>query len=380
MSRTVLERAHSLLQRMKFSHVISLLESGNSPELYRESFDYFLTAGIACLYLGDTGSAGAYFQRARHIRMTDPTLLNSQAVLFLRRGDTDRAISYYLDVLDYDPDNKIALDAMEFIRTHGTYEEVCRAVDSGEIERFYPPLGVNPDTIKRIALSVLAGIVLALFIFNSGKIFHSARAIRFSPSSKKKADLSELFLSLDEIDNAQKKDLSGLGYKYILSDTQIKKSYDMAMTYFQDYRENASLVEINRLLNSNASDSIKAKARMISSYFTEQTFDSLTNYGDNVEYATVAKEPELYLGCWVAWSGRISNAVTEGSSYRCDLLVGYENMERVEGFVPLFFEEAPYPAIDGERPVKVLAKIQVENGKILLNGRAVFQPLRRSGE
>lgn len=67
MARTDLEKAHSLLQRRKFSYVISLLESGNNPEIYRESFDYFLTGGLACLYLGDTGSAGTYFQRARRI-------------------------------------------------------------------------------------------------------------------------------------------------------------------------------------------------------------------------------------------------------------------------------------------------------------------------
>ena len=377
MSRSVLERAHNLLQRRKFSHVISLLESGNNPELYRESFDYFLTAGIACLYLGDTGSAGAYFQRARHIRMTDPTLLNSQAVLFLRRGDTDRAISYYLDVLDYDPDNKVALEAMEFIRTHGSYDEVCRAVDSGDIERFYPPLGINPDTIKRIALSVLAGVVLALLIFNFPRFSRGMRGMKVSHSGKR-ADLSYLFLSVDEMGKAHRDDLTGTYYRYILSDSQIKKSYELAMTYFQDYRENASQVEINRLLNSNASESIKAKAKMISSYFTEHTFDSLTDYGDNIEYADVSKEPELYIGCMVAWSGRISGGITQGHSYRCDLLVGYENLERVEGFVPLFFEEAPYPMIDGTRPVRILAKIKVENGKILLEGRAVYQPLRQN--
>lgn len=371
-----LEKAHSLLQRRKFSHVISLLESGNNPEFYRESFDYFLTAGIACLYLGDIGSAGAYFQRARHIRMTDTTLLCAQAVLFLRRGYVDRAISYYVDVLDYDPDNKLALDAMEFIRAHGTYEEICKTIDSGEIERFYPPLGINPDVIKRIALSVLAGVALAFLIFNFGNFSRSIRGIRL-PVSGQRADLSSLFLSVDELGNARSKDLSGGVYKYILTDSQIKKSYDLAMKHFQDYRENASQIEINRILNSNASDAIKAKANMISTYFKEATFDSLADYNDNIEYADVAKEPELYLGCMVAWSGRVSNAVTEGTSYRCDLLVGYENMERVEGFVPLFFEVAPYPAIDGERPVKVLAKIQVENGKILLRGRAVYQPVKR---
>lgn len=376
MSHSPLEKAHSLLQRRKFSHVISLLESGNNPEFYRESFDYFLTAGIACLYLGDTGTASAYFQRARHIRMTDPTLLCAQAVIFLMRGYTDKAINYYVDVLDYDPDNKVALAAMEFIRTHGSYEEVCKAVDAGEIKRFYPPLGVNPDLIKRIALSALAGLVLAFLILNFGNFSRAARGIRL-PSSSGRADLSSLFLSVDEMGNAHKQDLSGGVCKYILTDSQIKKSYDLAMSNFQNYRENASQVEINRLLNSNASDSIKAKANMISTYFKEPTFDSLSDYNDNVEYLDVAKEPELYLGCTVAWSGRVSNAVTENGSYRCDLLVGYENMERVDGFVPLFFETAPYPAIDGERPVKVLAKIEVENGKILLRGRAVYQPVKR---
>ena len=371
-----LEKAHSLLQRRKFSHAISLLESGNNPEIYSESFDYFLTAGIACLYLGDTGTAGMYFQRARRIRITDPTLLCAQAVLFLQRGYVDRAISYYVDILDFDPNNKLALEAMEFIRTHGTYEEVCKAVDSGEIERFYPPLGVNPDVIKRIAFSVLCGILLAFLIFNFGNFSRSIKGIK-GPSSGKRADLSSLFLSVDEKGNPHKQDLSGGVYKYILTDSQIKKSYDLAMSNFQDYRENAAQVEINRILNSNASDSIKAKANMISTYFKEHTFDSLADYNDNIEYADVAREPELYLGCMVAWSGRVSNAVTEDGSYRCDLLVGYENMERVEGFVPLFFETAPYPAIDGERPVKVLAKIQVENGKILLRGRAVYQPLKR---
>ncbi|MBQ8014102.1 MAG: hypothetical protein IJ257_06890 [Treponema sp.] len=376
MARSDLERAHSFLQRRKFSQAITILESGNNPEIYRESFDYFLTAGIACLYLGDTGSAGAYFQHARHIRMTDPTLLCAQAVLFLRRFDVEKAINYYVDVLDYDPDNKLALSAMEFIRAHGTYDEICAIVDSGEIEKFYPPLGPNPDTIKRIVFSVCAGIFLAFLILNFGRFRIAGASLRHS-LPKDRADLSELFLSVEEMGNAHKKDLSGGTYKYILSDTQIKKSYDMAMTYFQNYRENASQVEINRLLNSNASDAIKAKAEMISSYFTERTFDSLSDYNDGIAYQDVAKEPELYLGCWVDWSGRVSNALSEGKSYRCDLLVGYENMERVEGFVPLYFAEAPYPAIDGERPVRVLAKIQVENGKIRLDGKAVYQPVKR---
>ncbi|MBQ9207186.1 MAG: hypothetical protein IJ158_10825 [Treponema sp.] len=377
MSRGTLERAHSLLQRRKFSHVISLLESGENPEIYRESFDYFITAGIACLYLGDTGSAGAYFQRARRIRLTDSTLLCAQAVLFLRRGDTARAIEYYVDVLDAEPDNKIALSAMEFIRTRGTYDEVNRAIDSGEIEKFYPPLGPNPDVIKRIFFSALAGIILALLIFNIGKFFSGIQNFHIS-SSKERPDLSGLFLTVDDLKNSQKNKSSAGTYTYFLSDDEIKKSYGLVKKYSTDYKENAARVEINRLLLSNADESTKANLRILLTHFGEHTFDSLSDTDDNIAYRDVAKEPDLYLGCIVSWSGRVSNGMSEGNSYRCDLLVGYEKMERVEGFVPLFFEEAPYPAIDVERAVTVLGKIEVENGKILLKGRAIYQPIKQN--
>lgn len=370
MSRTDLEKAHSFLLRRKFSEAVSLLESGNNPKIYRESFSYYMTAGLACLYLGDTGSADAYFQRARHIRTTDPALLNAQAVLFLRRGDTDRAIQYYLDVLEYDPKNKIALSAMEFVKAHGSYEEICRIIDNGEIEKFYPSIGLNPDIVKRISLSVIAGVILAIILLNSNRIGLSYK-LHFSDNVE---GLDQLYLTVEEQKNPQTKDMTGDVYRYVLNDEEILKSYEKAVNYYGDHRENASQVEINRLLNSNASEAIKNNAKIVESYFQEPTFDSLT---DNYDYATVASDPVLYIGCWVSWGGRISNVLTEGDSFRCDLLVGYETMERIDGFVPLYFEKAPYPVLDGGRPVKVLARITEKDGKIVLNGRAVYQPLKK---
>lgn len=370
MSRTDLEKAHSFLLRRKFSKAISLLESGSNPKIYRESFSYYMTAGLACLYLGDTGSANVYFQHARHIRTTDPTLLNAQAVLFLRRGDTDRAIQYYLDVLEYDPGNKTALAAMEFVKSHGSYEEICKIIDNGEIERFYPSIGVNPEVVKRVAFSAVAGIILAVVLLNSGKIIGASCKVHYSENV---AGLEELYLTVDEEKNPQAKD-GAKDAKYVLTESEILKSYEKAVNYYGDHRENAAQVEVNRILNSNASDAIKQNSRTVESYFQEPTFDSLT---DNYDYAAVAKDPALYLGCWVSWGGRISNALSEGDSFRCDMLVGYETMERIDGIVPLHFEKAPYPPLDAERAVRVLAKITEKDGRIVLEGRAVYQPLKK---
>ncbi|MBR1535339.1 MAG: hypothetical protein IJ630_00190 [Treponema sp.] len=377
MAHTPLEKAHSLLRRRKFSHVISILESGNNPEIYRETFDYFLTAGLACLYLGDTGSAGAYFQRARHIRLTDPTLLCAQAVLFLRRGDTEKALSYYIDVLDEDPDNKVALSAIEFIRTHGT-DELYTAIDSGEIEKFYPPLGINPDWIKRVILSALVGLALALLILNLGNFSKIFRHIPVS-FGKERKDLKEFFLPVEDIKAMQQSDSAATSYKYTLSEEQIKHSYELVKAYSTAYKENAARVEINRLLLSNANNELKTRMKIVLSHFTEPTFDSLITNKDNIDYATVrdSNESELYLDCMVSWSGRIANAQSIGTSYRFDLLVGYENLDRMEGIVPVFFEEAPYPELDGERTVHVLGKISSQDGSILLKGRAVYQEIRK---
>lgn len=364
MSRSVLDSAHMLLKRRKFSLAISILES--NAEIYEEDFDYYITLGTACLYVGDAGSAASYFGRAREIKLTDTNLLLGQAAIFLRRGDTERAIQYYLEILENDPSNSTAKEAMEFIRTHGEYTEICKYVDSGKICRFYPPLGVNPDVIRNIILATVAACII---IVTAARFIPKPRHSSIGP----RANLEKLELTSDEHRNPQEKDLSGTVVQYILSDEQINKCYENAMQYFQDKRDNACLVEINRLLNSNASFSIKQKSNVLKSYLAEPTFDSLV---DNYTYTQVANDPLLYLDAWVVWSGRVSNAEElANGAWRCDLLVGYENMKTVEGIVPLTFDPAPVPSIDGERAVQVLAQITLDSGRISLKGKSVYQPL-----
>lgn len=366
MSKPTIDIARALVQKRKFADAIDLLE--DSREIYRESFEYYLLFGTACLYVGDTGTANQNFQKARHIKIKDTRLLLGQAALFLRRGDTDLAIQYYLDVLDIEPQNKIARSAMEFIRTQGNYETIVRWVDSGKIEKFYPPLGRNLNELVRVIASAVAGVVLAFIILHFMNLDSGRRAYG------NRADLSELTLTSEEQENALETDLSGGVYRYILTDKQIMKAYDDARMYFQDYRDNMARVEVNRILNSNASSSIKKKADLLLSYFEEPTFDSIT---DNFPYADVAQDPVLYVGCWVVWSGRISNAVQMEDSFKCDLLVGYETLDHVDGIVPVLFTPSPKPEIEGGRPVKILSKIGIENGKISLAGRTVYQPVQK---
>jgi hypothetical protein len=103
-------------------------------------------------------------------------------------------------------------------------------------------------------------------------------------------------------------------------------------------------------------------------YLAEPTFDSLT---DNYPYKTVAEDTALYLDCFVSWSGRVTNMRED--ALQCDLLVGYDTLQTVEGIVPLIFD-APLN-IDTGQSVRVLGRIVFQNNKLSLRVKSVYQPL-----
>ena len=362
MTQDVLTLAWKYMRRRKFATAIKLLEG--RAEIYEDNFEYYLLLGIACLYVGDIGSSVSYLQLARKIRITDTRLMLAQAAIYLRRGDTDHALQYYMDIKSNEPANKTAINAIEFIRTRGDYDTICRWVDTGRIEQFYPPLGVNPEKIVSITVPsvfFVLGIVLVLTFVPHKNYYKGERR-----------DLTSITLSADEKNNPQEKDLSNQAYGYILSDKEILKSYNLALDYFQSHRDNAALVEINRILNSNAAVSLKQKTQVLMGFLEEPTFDTLT---DNPDYDDVQKEPALYLDSWVSWGGRISNAVINADgSYTCQLLVGYESGDVVKGIVPVRFTSAPNIATD--QPVKILGKICFEDNKIYLQGKSVYQSVK----
>ncbi len=357
MAKDALSLAWLDMRRRHFATAIKRLEA--KKDIYDENFEYYLTLGIACLYVGDIGASSSYFQMARRIKLTDTRLLLGQAAIFLRRGDTARALQYYLEIKENDPLNKTTDAAMEFIRVHGNYDTICRWVDTGKIEQFYPPLGSNPDKLALVGIAGAAfilGVIFTFIFFPRGQQYAGPRA-----------DLSKLELSSEEKSDAKEKDLSTQSYAFVLSNKEINKRYNNALQYFQNHRDNAAQVEVNIILNSDASVAVKKKARLLMGYFEVPDFETVT---DVPSLAEVAENPAVYLDCWVNWGGKISNAVTyEDGSYSCDLLVGNENLSKYEGTVRVHFDSDP--AVDGSKPVRILGKLYLEDGAVSLAGRAI---------
>ncbi|MGP1431094.1 MAG: tetratricopeptide repeat protein [Treponema sp.] len=376
MASSILEQAKKQFARGNYQQVIQLLQphvtqyvtSGDSKDSlynasFNKSFPFYLYLGLACLHAGDIGGAVDYLTCARRIKMTDPDLLCAQAVLFLRRGDTARAIDYYLEAVEYNPNHALARDGLEFIRTHNTPEAIGEAVEAGEIKNYYPRPGVQTYHKKQLTVLAAAGgiafaavIVIVLLI---------KFPINFDKVRGTRADLSSLVLLSEE--KARPIDTSGT-YRYSLSEKEVLKAYQNAQKYFQNSQDNLAQIEVNRILSSNAAQSIKYKARLLMGYFAVPGFDTVR---DIPAYSDVRADIPLYLDCWTVWSGIATNIQTDGENTSFDLLVGYGDRVQLEGIVPIFCNFSV--RIDSERPIEVLGKIQQRGGVLFLKAAGIHQ-------
>ena len=336
MRRSTIENAQNLLRRRKFPEAIQVLESRR--DIYRGNFQYYLTAGIAYLYVEDFGTARAYFQEASRINESDVNLLLGQAAILLRQGDTDKALGFYLDIMEFDPNNEITKKAIEFLKKNGDYETICQWCDDGRITQFYPPLGVNPDVLCAGAIIgfLLAAVLLIVIIVprslrdsadkNTHKLYTTIGYENFELSS---AEMQEAKTAAESGDKPE-------GYYDKLYNNITKNLLD---AYRKGISDNNAQIEYNKLmLDPSAPETLKAKASMlIGEHMNEPTFSEFfktfkkyTSFAEKMKDAEsaegnftieqVMEGGELYKNCWVVWGGRLSAISVNEENKVCFIL------------------------------------------------------------
>ena len=356
-----LSLAEKAFRSKKFSKVISLLEPMALE--FGDNFRYYYLLGVSCMYQNDFGGAELYLKKARRIRPNSSDLMIAQGALFLRWGEIPRAVEYYLDALEYAPENKVAKSALKFIKGlsgKANYD----VIPMKQVKKFFPSTGLHPAVPF---ISVFACLILAFGIF-FGVNYKSILGLNGT-----RADLSYLVLSVDEKSHPFETDLSTSNYRYILSSSEVAKIYSEAQTLFQQGKDNDVQIKINKLLNSNASTAIKYKANLLLEYLEEPSFESFSN---TFSYDDIKLDPYLYQNCWIILSGRISNVSITENIYFCDLLVGYEDMKKLEGIVPIEIKQPIQ--VDATQAIKVLGKVVLRNGKLALEVKSIYQPLQEN--
>ena len=361
MSRSVLDRAAGLSARGKHAEAVSLLE----PQLpiFRESARYYQILGSACLHTGDSGGAYTYLKRAEQLDPRHAGTILCLAALHLRRGETQKAIELYLKAQEIQPKDALAARSLAFMRRPDAEERITELVESGGFERFYPRDARSPKVlivaVAIVALAVAIGFAIPLV---------AGLARQVGASNAPRPEIAAIALSDSE--RAAPTETGGT-YSYVLTEKEAVTSFEKAKSLFQAYRDNAALVLLNRLMLSNASSSIKEKARTLKSYVSPPDFRTVK---DVPAYADVAREPALFDGCAVLWQGAAANIVTRSGQTDFHFLVGYVNGQRLDGIVPVSLE-AGNGLVSGNLPFELLARVRLEAGSFSLVGVAIH-PLR----
>jgi len=341
----LLSKAAALAKKRDYEGAIKLLQ--DEEDRYNGSFKYYYLYGVICLHSGSFVDALENFRLAERINLRDPSVKLGIAVYHLKHLNTVKAVDYYLDVQEADPNNKIAKNALSIIRKNSGADALSDWVTPERLAKLYPPIPA-PALSSRTIFSV-AVFLAAVFIIVLG-ILVKVKAVP-SPFRRNERPTADFILSSQE--RSAPIEAGGL-YMYILTRDQAVNLYDTALSLFTSYRDEAAKKNINKILESNASEALKNKARLLLSYTDVPGFDTFKKQ-DNPSFSEVKNEPALYRDVYVIWKGMATNVEVTDEGTRFDFLVGYDTRTTLEGIIPVVFNKPV--AINSERPLEVLGKL-----------------------
>jgi len=365
----ILTKANRLVRSGKYEAAIRTLE----PEInrYHGSFHYYYLLGSSCLRIGDFGGALTYFRLAHETKRQEPLAILGLAALFFRRGETERAVDYYLDVLELNEKNRTAIKAMKVLRRQAGTDNFLSWIEAGKLPSLYPPIPFPGFSVKEKLMAAAVLLVVCIFTFSCLIRFKVVSNPFYPRGSRLEVTGNVTALSLSREDRMAPVQTGG-SYRYILTRVQALDTYEKALSQFTAYRDEAARVNLNRIIESNAAEGLKNRARVIISYMEVPGFDTFRR-GDNVPYSDVIKDPLLYNGVHVIWKGMATNVVTSDTGTSFDFLAGYDTRKILEGIVPVVFPNAI--PLNPEQPLELLGRIVPDDSesRIRLEGVAIHQ-------
>jgi len=359
----ILNKAALLARKRKYDIAVKTLK--DEEDRYFGSFKFYYLYAVICLHSGNFAEAKENFDLARKIKINDPLTKLGHAVLYLKRMNTVQAVNYYLEVQEIEPKNKIAKNALSIIRKYSASEALSDWLTTERLVKLFPPI---PAHTVNINIFLKTSLALALFLLILYGVLAIFNILPHPFSVRNQRSTADYILSSEER-NAPVQ-IDGF-YRYILTRDQAITLYDRALSLFTDYRDEAAKVNLNRILESNVSEGIKHRARLLMDNMMVPGFDNFKRM-DNPSLADVENEPFIYRDVHVIWNGMAANVEVTEYYTRFDLLVGYDTRRMLEGYVPVIFY-IPV-SINTERPLEVLGKITIApNSRIGLTGVAIHQ-------
>ena len=359
----ILNKAALLARKRNYEGALSVLKA--DEERYYDSFKYYYLYAVISLYSGNYEEAQENFKLARKIKMKDPNTMLGLAIHSLRMMKTVQAVDYYLDVQEMEPKNKVAKRALAVIRKNSASEALSGWMTTDRIKKLFPPIPSPAAELKTVIKT--AAICAAVLLFAYGFL----AVLNVLPNPFKPERRPNAGYALSSQERIEPVRVDGV-YRYIYTRDQVISLYENSLSLFTSYRDEAAKINLNRILESNASDGIKNRARLIMDNMEVPGFDTFKR-NDNPSFTDVKNETAVYRDVHVIWRGMATNVEVTDKNTTFDFLVGYDTRRTLEGIVPVVFD-IPV-AVNTERPLEVLGRIvpEASYSEFRLEGVAIHQ-------
>jgi len=317
-AKNPLDEAQILFRRKAWGKLIQLLEPLEA--VYRDNLRFLYILGTAYLHAEDIGAAFSCFRRGRQIDFRSVPIMSGLAAVLIRRGESDKAVQLYIEILERDSRNRLARRGLDYLRkTEPDIDEINPRRNNRLKKLVYPQPDWQPVRLISFISLIVAVFILLVYLPDLSTLL-AARA-----NTRPEIDA----IQLTEQERAAPVGTEG-SFKLILTGPQTISAFEQAKNLFNEFRDEAALIEINRLLFSNASSALKAKAEILKRHVRPPSFLTLP---DRFDYKSVAEAPFLFNEVAVAWKGLPANTEYSETSLTFDLLVGYHQGRQLDGIV-----------------------------------------------
>jgi len=353
MAESLLQEAWNLYRRGRFSEALSTLEARVFQ--FREDPEFFRVMGLCCLRMGDWKGGETYLERSRQLddAVHRDTLLGLMAVA-ARKRDYAEALKKGVELLDRNPDDRVAKRALAQLKTSLAAPEGAPGPDKDALGSWLPSYrSAHPKALRWLLVATVIVVMAAALGVGSWWGLSLVQPPSREGPGTPSLGWNETMVATGE-------------FSINLTPEEVKQAWARAQKAFQDYQDSQARFEINRLLLSNASASVKGRARALVPFLHKPDF---SRPDDSSDYRDVKTQPRLYEGCTVRWKGVIANLVSGEHSITFDLLLGYQDGQVVEGVVPV---ELGFAALlKNSQVVEVLGRVALRDGAWYVEGTSL---------
>ncbi|MBB6213230.1 tetratricopeptide repeat protein [Borreliella californiensis] len=346
----------------KYSQAIKLLEK--EIFFYKNYYLYHYVLGMSYLRIGNLGNAQTYLKKAYTLNPSEPNIKQAIAILLVSQGKEEKAIQIWLKMIEENQEVDRSELSLEIIRKN-PIKGSAFLKNNNLYEKLFPTIKAMPDKnlTKLIIIIIMGGIIfismLAIyFIFYEQKTTTSANL-----KAEINKNLNNIAAYIDDIKINNKEKIKNEEGQFILilTSDEIKNSFEKIKIYLKKGKDNFARVEINKILNSNASESIKLKAKNLASFISRPDFIS---FNEHLNLKDIKKDPSIYSNVYVKWEGVVNNIEKKDNIIQFDFYVGY-NKNVLSGIIPA---KTTFDIdIDFKDHVEILGQIEYKKNKLTLN-------------